>query len=47
MDFKLSEDEQMIQEIVRDLAQSRFKQRAIEIDEKSIFPSYLNSYDND
>lgn len=38
MDFKLSEDEQMIQEIVRDLAQSRFKQRAVEIDEKSIFP---------
>ncbi len=38
MDFKLSDDEQMILEIVRDLAQSKFKQRATEIDEKSLFP---------
>ncbi len=38
MDFKLSDEEIILRDMVRDLAQSKFKQRAIEIDKDSKFP---------
>ncbi|MDH5403339.1 MAG: acyl-CoA dehydrogenase family protein [Candidatus Heimdallarchaeota archaeon] len=39
MDFNLTEDEQIIQSTIRDLAQTRFKDRARDIDLNSIYPS--------
>lgn len=38
MDFKLPEEESMIRDMVRELAQSNFKNRANRIDQESIFP---------
>jgi alkylation response protein AidB-like acyl-CoA dehydrogenase len=38
MDFNLSDEEEIIQSTVRDLAQDSFKSRANEIDERSLFP---------
>jgi len=38
MDFNLTEDEQLIQETVRDIAQNNFKSRSKEIDEHHLFP---------
>ncbi len=38
MDFRLSEEDALIQETVRDLAQEKFVKRAVEVDEKSLWP---------
>lgn len=38
MDFSLGEEEQLIQETVRDLAQKKFLPRAAQIDEESLWP---------
>lgn len=38
MEFNLTDDEQMVLEVIRDLAQSQFKSRAKEVDANSIFP---------
>lgn len=39
MDFQLSEEEQLVLDTVRDLAETKFKGRAIRIDEEKVFPS--------
>lgn len=38
MDFRLTDDEQLIRDTVRDLAQNNFKERAKQIDEEKQFP---------
>ena len=38
MDFRLTEDDQLIQETIRDMAQEKFKSRATLIDQESQFP---------
>ncbi len=38
MDFRLNEDEELIRETVRDLAQDNFRPRAAQVDEEKIFP---------
>ena len=39
MDFQLSDEELMIQSMIKDLAQTKFSKRSSEIDEKSLFPA--------
>ena len=39
MDFHLTQDEEPVQQTVRELAQDQFKERAAEIDENSEFPA--------